>query len=224
MHLSNQYDRSSENNSLIKTVFYFIISILIIISSLIILLVSNKNLDTNITKCISNNTKLITSSHNLLLEIGSAQRRVLALALITDKKKQEGIRKKWELAISNSEKHNKAISEYFNRNYSTLTHGAIMKKSQEHRIEYLKSSKKFIQLINLKKDRNIISKFLIYDLGPKFKRYRIMQLELSKMLNEQFLIDSHNITAKASKTVWIVFSIGLFPFVFFGYKLFKGNI
>lgn len=221
MHLSNQYENRSENNSLIRTLFYIILSVVIIFSSLIALVISNKKFDSNINKCISTNTKLISTSNNLLLEIGSAQRRVLSLALIEDQKKQEAILIKWKTAVTNSENHHKTLVEHFKSNDPTLKLDHILQKAQKNRNIYLKSSAEFIQLIHQHKSEKQISKFLVTDLTPKFKQYRITQLALAKMLNKQFLVDSHTITKKASNTVWVIFIIALSPFFFLGYALFR---
>lgn len=213
MSFNNQY-QSSEKNSLIKTLLFLIVSAIVIIASLIVLLTNNKNLDRNINRCISNNTQLISTSNNLIHETGSAQRRLLSLALVTDKTELQSIYNERDLAISNSQKcHNKIVEHLKSKTLiSELSY--TVKKSIILRIEYIKSADKFITLVKKKTSKHDISYYLSEVLSPKFKKYRLNQLRIYELLNKQFITESQTITKKSSIIVWIVFIVGVIPFLF----------
>lgn len=221
MRLNNQFDQYSEGNSLVRTLSFIIISTVAIISSLIILLYNNKSLDKKINQCISNNTELIMTSNNLMLEIGNAQRRILALALTIDKSEQKDLIRDRELAISNSHKHHEEITKYIESNPLIPELSQISRKSNQLRKEYLKLSEHFILLLEKKVDETIISAYLTEKLTPKFKKYRLNQLKISESLNKQFIVESQSITKKSSTVVWVAFVIGVLPFVFLFKVLFN---
>ncbi len=221
MSRHSQISFPGEDKEIVRTIIYFIISIIIVLSSLVILFVNTNNLKTNITECIDENSELIETSNNLILEIGTMQRRLLAMAVVSDERDEKRIMGRWYNAVDSSGSFHSIVLHQLKSNKEFSEHFPIINTLPDIRAKYLVASREFVGLLKSKAEDQIVSEFLLKELGPKFKKYRITQLKIGSLIHEKFIEESQEITRKSSFVVWCVFGIGVFPFFFLGYRLFK---
>jgi len=213
MYSSNPQEQTQHSSSAVKTLLYIILSFIIIIGSLITLFITHKNLDKNITKSIISNSQKITISNNLLLEIGSEQRALLALEIKGDYNKKMNNEKMWRTSLSKSENLSNSLQTNFK--YKT-----DLSKINTARKNYINTTENYLKLIRQNKNA---STYLINVQNKEFKNYRSLQLKFTENLNKQFLIETHSITEKSSNIVWALFLAGLFAFGLIIFTLLKST-
>jgi hypothetical protein len=222
MSFSNPYESTKGNSKSVSVLFNLLISIIVIIFSFIFLVIENRKLDANINQCIMDNTELISASNALILATGNAQRAILSFASVDEINEEKYIKRQWVEYIVQIERITKSIYQKIESNSIYLKRPISLKNALTERNKYVKYSEEFYRL--WKNNSKEASFLLVTKLNPQFKKYRGNQLKTHEYFTHHFLEKSSAITKKASVIVWVIFAIGVSPFFFLGYSLYKGKI